>query len=635
MTVTHARPADAADDLARPRTPREIYTVMSGLMIAMLLAMLDNLIIGTALPTIVGELGGLEHLSWVVTAYALATAVSTPVWAKIGDLAGRKGVFMASIVVFLAGSALSGLAQNMGELIGFRGLQGLGAGGLLVGAMAIIADLVPPRERGRYQGLMAAVMPLAFIGGPLLGGFLTDHASWRWAFYINIPLGALALVVIALTMHLPRHRRDRASIDWLGALLLAIGVGALTLFTSWGGSEYEWGSWQIILLIVGSVVALIAFVAVESFIERRGGEPILSLSLFRSVNFSSAIVMTFLVGFAMFGAVTFLPQFQQNVQGASATNSGLLLLPMMAGALVMSLVGGQIVTRTGRYKWLLVVGALAMAAGLGLFATMGVDTSQTVTSLYMVVLGIGMGMLMQTTMLVVQNSVELRDVGAASGAATLFRTVGGSLGVSLLGTLFANRLTASLSDSLGGAGDRLGGSGASLTPAAIATLPAPIREAYQQAVTSGVTVVFLWAGLIALLAVFAALVVREVALRGSAPAAPAPEVPQPHLVVPALALTAIVHRIERAGDDHPELLAAAARLAPDGGDTIAERARAAARQILRPLAGRLLAGTLAPDALRPATANGLARPDDSTALGAGPPPLRAAAATAIDLGRES
>jgi EmrB/QacA subfamily drug resistance transporter len=598
MTVTAGAPArEYRAEVAAPRTKREIYTAMSGLMIAMLLAMLDNLIVGTALPTIVGELGGLEHLSWVVTAYTLATAVSTPLWAKFGDLLGRKGVFMAAIAVFMVGSALSGLSQDMGQLIGFRALQGLGAGGLMVSAMAIIADLVPPRERGRYQGLMAAVMPLAFIGGPLLGGLLTDHASWRWAFYINLPLGALALVVIALTMNLPHRRRGRVSIDWLGAFLLAAGIAALTLFTSWGGSQYPWDSWQIVALGVGAVVGLVAFVVVEPIIARRGGDPILSLSLFANRNFSAAIVLTFLVGFAMFGAVTFLPQYQQNVQGASATNSGLLLLPLMAGALVTSLAGGQFVTRTGHYKVLLVVGSVAMAAGLGLLATMGTGTSQLTSSLYMVVLGVGMGLLMQTTMLVVQNSVGMRDVGAASGAATLFRTVGGSLGVSLLGTLFTNRLTSQLAGSVGAAGSGQLTGGGQLTPAMLGRLPAALRTAYQSAITSGVGQVFLWAALIALLAVVGALVVREVPLRGSAPA-PAPTRPDPvrARVLPAVVLSVLADRIERAGADNPQLVTAAARLVPGGGDTDLERARAAVRLVLRPLARQLLLSA-APGAL--------------------------------------
>jgi EmrB/QacA subfamily drug resistance transporter len=506
MTTTTAGPAPVALAVDLPRSKREIYTVMSGLIIAMLLAMLDNLVVGTAMPTIVGELGGLAHLSWVVTAYALATAVSTPVWAKLGDLYGRKGVFMASIVVFLVGSALTGLSQNMGELIGFRGVQGLGAGGLMVSAMAIIADLVPLRERGRYQGMMAAVMPLAFIGGPLLGGFLTDNFSWRWAFYINLPLGVLALVVVALTMHLPGRRTERVTIDWRGAGLLAAGLAALTLLCSWGGSQYPWSSAPIITLGVVTAAALAAFVAVE----RRVTEPVLSLALFRSRNFTAATTLTFLTGFAMFGAVTFLPQFQQNVQGASATSSGLQLLPLMGGMLATSLLGGQLVTRTGRYRGLLITGSVLMTAGLALLATMSVTTGQLTTSMYMVVLGVGMGLLMQTTMLVVQNSVAQRDVGVASGAATLFRTIGGSIGVSLLGTLFTQQVQSALPDRAGGAPG-----GGALTPGTLEALPAPLREAYQAAITSGIHQVFLGGAAIAVVALIAAWAIREVPLRGS------------------------------------------------------------------------------------------------------------------------
>ncbi|NMH96250.1 MDR family MFS transporter [Pseudonocardia acidicola] len=507
-----APPAARTGDAEPPaRTKREIYSVLSGLMVAMLLAMLDNMIVGTAMPTIVGELGGLAHLSWVVTAYALATAVATPVWAKLGDLYGRKGVFMASIVLFLAGSALSGMSQDMGQLIGFRALQGLGAGGLMVGAMAIVADLVPPRDRGRYQGFMAAVMPLAFIGGPLLGGFLTDNLSWRWAFYINLPLGVLALVVVWFTMHLP-GRREHVTIDWRGAGLLAVAISALTLLASWGGTQYAWASWQIAGLAVLTVLATALFLRVE----RHADEPILPLGLFRSRNFTVATALTFLTGFAMFGAVTFLPQYQQIVQGASATSSGLLLLPLMGGMLVTSLIGGQLVTRTGRYRALLVVGSLLMAAGLGLLSTMGLATTPFTSALFMITLGIGMGLLMQTTMLVVQNSVGRRDVGAASGAATLFRTIGGSLGVSLLGTLYAQNLQTALTERLGGAA---GGqvTGGQLTPAMLAKLPDGVRAAFQAAVTTGVDTAFGWAAAVAVVAVVAAWLVREVPLRGSGP----------------------------------------------------------------------------------------------------------------------
>ncbi len=506
-TTTHTTTATPT------KSKREVYVAMSGLMIAMLLAMLDNTIVGTAMPTIVGELGGLSHLSWVVTAYALATAVTTPVWAKIGDLYGRKGVFMVAIAIFLVGSALTGLSADMGQLIAFRAIQGVGAGGLMVGAMAIIGDLVPPRERGRYQGFMAAIMPIAFIGGPLLGGYLTDNLSWRWAFYINIPLGIAALIVTWYTMNLPRVRRE-ARIDWKGAGLLGTAISALTLLTSWGGNTYAWGSWQIIGLGVLTVVAGALFVRVE----RREEEPILSLDLFRNRSFSAATALSFLTGFAMFGAVTYLPQFQQIVQGASATSSGLLLLPLMGGMLATSLIGGQIVTRTGRYRWLLVGGASAMTTGLVLMSTMGLGTTLITSSLFMVVLGIGMGLLMQTTMLVAQNSVEMRDLGAASGAATLFRTVGGSLGVSLLGVFYNNQLQGTLADQLGAtAGSQV--AGGQITPSMLAELPVAVRTAFMAAVDNGVTTAFLAAGLVAILAIGAALLVREVPLRGSTPAA--------------------------------------------------------------------------------------------------------------------
>jgi predicted MFS family arabinose efflux permease len=346
-----------------------------------------------------------------------------------------------------------------------------------------------------------------------LGGYLTDHLSWRWAFYVNLPLGALALLVTALTMRLPQHAHRRVRIDWWGAGLLGVAVTGLSLLASWGGTQYTWGSWQILSLAAIAAVAAPMFVAVERRLVNTGGEPILSVSLFGDRNFSATIAMALFVGFAMFGAVTFLPQFQQNVQGASATNSGLLLLPMMGGMLVTSLAGGQFITRTGRYKGLLVAGSVVMAGGLALLATMTVSTSRVTTSFYMVALGVGMGMLMQTTMLVTQNSVEQRDLGAASGAATLFRTLGGSLGVSLLGTLFTHRLTDSLRGSAA-AGTTHGLSASSqITPAMLERLPGPIRGAFQHAIVSGIQLLFVWAAAIAALAVIAALLIREIPLR--------------------------------------------------------------------------------------------------------------------------
>jgi EmrB/QacA subfamily drug resistance transporter len=498
---------------------REVMAVLPALMLAMLLAMLDNMIVSTAMPRIVGDLHGLSHLSWVVTAYILGTTVSTPLWGKIGDLYGRKSIFLTSIGIFLVGSALSGAAHSMGQLIGFRALQGLGAGGLIVGVMAIIGDLVPPRERGRYQGFIAAIMAAAMVAGPLAGGYITDHLSWRWAFYINLPLGVVALALLAVRLHLPKYRTEHR-IDWSGAGLLAVSITAMVLITTWGGNQYAWRSWQILGLAGVAVVTLTAFLLVE----RRAAEPILSLRLFGNRNFTLTAVIGFLLGFTMFGAINFLPLYQQVVQGASATNSGLLLLPMMAGMLVTSLIAGQLITRTGRYRIFPILGGLFMVAGMVLLSTMTVDTTKTRTSLFMVVLGMGMGFLMQTTMLISQNSVEQRDIGVASSAATFFRSIGGSFGVSLFGAIFNRALTDDLSSRLGpqvahavSSGGRLAG----LTPEKLRTIPPNIVSALLHGIATATSSVFFWALFIAVLVPVAAVFIRHVPLRGAGPARPA------------------------------------------------------------------------------------------------------------------
>ncbi|MQA94613.1 MAG: DHA2 family efflux MFS transporter permease subunit [Streptosporangiales bacterium] len=488
-------------------------------MIAMLLAMLDNMIVGTAMPTIVGDLGGLSHIAWVVSAYTLATTAATPIWGKLGDMYGRKGMFMASIAIFLAGSALCGMAQDMTQLIAFRAVQGIGAGGLMVGAMAIIGDLIPPRERGRYQGYMAAVMPLAMIGGPLLGGFITDNLDWRWAFYVNLPLGAVALLVVGLTMKLPKHRLE-ARIDYLGAALLTAASVSVVLVTTWGGSQYAWGSPTILGLIALALVTVAGFV----FAERRAAEPIIPLSLFRDRNFSLMMVIGFMAGFGMFGAVSYLPLFQQTVQGASATNSGLLLLPLMAGSLATSLIGGSLITRTGKYKLYPILGGVALTAGSVLLGTMGLETSTLTSAVYMAIFGIGLGFLMQTTMLIAQNSAPQRQMGVASSTATYFRTIGGSIGVSMLGAVFASRVQDTLVDRLGPvAGERLASGGGQLTPKMLAALPEPVRDAYLTAVTHGVQGLF-WLGAVFMaVVVVVAIFVREVPLRSFDTPAPQPE----------------------------------------------------------------------------------------------------------------
>jgi EmrB/QacA subfamily drug resistance transporter len=485
------------------------------LMIAVMLAMLDNMIVGTAMPTIVGELGGLEHLAWVVTAYTLTTAASTPLWGKIGDMYGRKGVFLTAIVVFLAGSVASGAAQTMAQLIGFRALQGLGAGGLMVGAMAIMGELVPPRERGKYMGMMAGVMSLAMIGGPLVGGTLTDHLGWRWAFYINVPLGGIALAMVVTLLHLPA-RRSEGRIDYTGAALLTAGITSAVLVTSWGGTEYDWSSPVITGLCALAVVSVVAFLLVE----RRAAEPVLPLGVFRSRNFSLVTVIGFLLGFVMFGAITFLPLYQQTVQGASATNSGLLLLPVLLPMMIVSVATGRATTRTGKYRAYPLIGGALIPAGLFLLAQLDVGTSRTTSALYMMVLGAGMGFLMQLTMLIAQNSVELKDMGVASSTTTLFRTIGGSFGVALMGTLFADRVRETMTERAGAAGGAGGGPGggsgtpAQLDAASLARLPAPVREAYEYAVADGTHLVFLVAAAAALLSFVAAWFIKEVPLKG-------------------------------------------------------------------------------------------------------------------------
>jgi len=486
----------------------------------MLLAMLDNMIVSTAMPRIVGDLHGLSHLSWVVTAYVLGTTVSTPLWGKIGDLYGRKSIFLTSIGIFLVGSALSGAAHTMGQLIAFRALQGLGAGGLIVGVMAIIGDLVPPRERGRYQGFMAAIMAVAMVAGPLAGGYITDHLSWRWAFYINLPLGVVALFLLAFRLHLPKYRTEHR-IDWSGAGLLAVCITALVLITTWGGNQYPWGSWQILGLAGLAAVTLVFFLLVE----RRAAEPILSLGLFRNRNFTLTALIGFLLGFTMFGAINFLPLFQQVVQGASATNSGLLLLPMMAGMLVTSLIAGQLITRTGRYRIFPILGGVFMVGGMLLLSTMTVDTSKTRTSMFMVVLGMGMGFLMQTTMLISQNSVEQKDIGVASSAATFFRSIGGSFGVSLFGAIFNRTLLDDLTGKLGPATAHQlssGGQLAGLTPAALRQMGADKVLALLQSIAHGTSTVFFWSLFIALAVPVFALFIKHVPLRGAA-ARPGPD----------------------------------------------------------------------------------------------------------------
>jgi EmrB/QacA subfamily drug resistance transporter len=492
--------------------PREVLIVLPGLLLAILLAMLDNLIVSTALPRIVGDLGGVAHLSWVVTAYILASTITTPFYGKLGDMYGRKKFFISAIVIFLIGSVLSGLSQSMAELIAFRAIQGLGAGGLMVGAMATLGDIVSPRERGRYMSYMMVVMMLATIGGPLLGGFITTAFSWRWIFYINIPVGGAALAYLLATLHLPAKRVNHR-VDDLGGSLLAVAVTALILLATWGGTQYAWTSPQIIGLGLVTVAAGAAFYRTET----RADEPMLPLHVFRNRNFSITMTLTFLTGLAMFGAMTFLPLYQQTVQGESPTVSGLMLTPMMLGVTVTSIVAGQVTTRTGRYKVFPILGGGIMALGMYLLTGLDIGTTRLESAIFYVVLGLGMGFLMQMVSLIAQNSVEQKDMGVASSARMFFQQIGGSLGVAAFGAIFARQLTASLA-AAAGSGAHISASGGQLDPARVNTLPALVRHDVFAAIAHAVQHVFIWAVPAAVLIFVLAWFIKEVPLRGRAPA---------------------------------------------------------------------------------------------------------------------
>lgn len=503
---------------------RQIRLLMFGLMTGMLLAALDQTIVGTALPTIVGELGGINHYSWVVTAYLLASTASTPLYGKMADLYGRRPVFLFSIGTFLLGSLLAGLSQDMTQLIVTRGVQGLGAGGLMTLAFTIISDVVSPRERGRYQGLFGAVFGLSSVAGPLVGGYFAE-TDWRWIFYINVPLGILAIVVCSRVLRLiPFTRRDH-SIDWLGAALLVAGVSSLLLALSWGGNEYAWGSGVIIGLFVAGAVLGVLFVLQEA----RVAEPILPLRLFRSATFALANSAGFVLGLVMFGSIIFIPLYLQIVRGASPTRSGLLMLPMMAGIIVTSVLTGRAMSRIGRYKWFPVSGAAVLLVGMLLFTRLEVDTSLWVAFGFMVVIGVGLGLCMQSLILAVQNSVSMRDLGAGTSSATFFRSLGGSFGVAILGAVLSSRLTSELADRLPGAIAVLppeqqaavaasGGADVSVNdPATILALPAPVRAAVQAAFVESLHLVFLTTGLIAIVAVLVTLALPNEKLRGAGP----------------------------------------------------------------------------------------------------------------------
>ncbi|MEV6758178.1 MFS transporter [Streptomyces sp. NPDC051214] len=496
-------------------SPGRVRMVFVGLMLALLLAALEQMIVATALPKIVGELHGLDKMSWAITAYLLTSTIGLPIYGKLGDLFGRKGVFQFAIVIFVIGSALAGWSRTMDQLIAFRAIQGIGAGGLMIGVQAIIADIVPPRERGRYMGLIGAAFGLASVAGPLLGGFFTDHVTWRWCFYFNVPFGLVTLLVVSFGLKLPK-RAVKARLDVLGALLLASASTCLVLLTSWGGTEYAWGSRAILGLAAGALASVVLFVVAERF----AAEPIIPLRLFRDSVFNITALVGMVVGIALFGAASYLPTFLQMVDGASATESGLLMLPMMGGVVGASILSGQLISHTGRYKIYPVLGGILSVIGMWLLSRLEADTPRLHYSIWMAVLGAGVGLVMPVLILAVQNAVRPSDLGTATSANNYFRQIGGSVGAAIFGTLFADRLADSLADRIP-AGAGLPDPEA-ITPQLVHAMPAPLREGYIQAYADAMPRIFLYLVPVLVLGMLITFFLKETPLLSSAASQDAP-----------------------------------------------------------------------------------------------------------------
>jgi EmrB/QacA subfamily drug resistance transporter len=480
---------------------RQKIPIMLAVMSGMLLAALDQTIVSTALPRIVSELHGLKDLSWVVTAYLLTSTISVPISGKLSDIYGRKKLFLLAIIIFVAGSALSGLSQNMAELIGFRALQGIGAGMLMSNAFAVIGDLFTPAERGRWQGIIGGVFGLASVIGPLLGGYLTDHASWRWNFYINVPVGILAFFMISSFMPHIESDNKRQRIDYLGAALLAVGLSALLLGFVWGGNQYAWGSLQVIGMFSAALALLVSFIVVE---DRHAKDPILPLDLFKNQIFSLSMLIVFLLGVAMFGAILYIPLFAQDVLGRTATNSGIIMTPMVLTLVVVSVIAGQTVSRTGKYKALAVTGMAAVTLGMFWLSTMGLHTTNSQFTVRMMLLGAGLGFSMPIFNLIVQNAFPHARLGIATASVQLFRSVGATIGVAVLGSVLNNRLNSHLAG--------LHGSVVSANQLSSASART-ISPAVKSALSTSISDVFLIGGFVVSIAFFASWFLKEIPLK--------------------------------------------------------------------------------------------------------------------------